>query len=181
MRKGKDSEITKKRRKNVQRNIHLRRHHLRLLHHLAEAGRLRGRLIPPGRRRPALGLLRPATEQARRGTALLPAAPSRRRGGGTRAVARRRLAAWDDFRLVVIRPVVEADSKLEPPASPPAWPPAASVLSSMAAAPKSGSSKSCSARSGRNRRSAPAVPAAGRRRGLFQDVPTGQSRPRKTW
>ena len=26
-------------------------------------------------------------------------------------MARRRLAAWDDFRLVVIRPVVEADSK----------------------------------------------------------------------
>ena len=42
---------------------------------------------------------------------LLPAAPSRRRGGGTCAVARRRLAVWDDIRLVVIRPVVEADSK----------------------------------------------------------------------
>ena len=26
-------------------------------------------------------------------------------------MARRRLAAWDDFRLVVIRPVVEADPK----------------------------------------------------------------------
>ena len=26
-------------------------------------------------------------------------------------MAKRRLAAWDDFRLVVIRPVVEADSK----------------------------------------------------------------------
>ena len=26
-------------------------------------------------------------------------------------MARRRLAAWDDFRLVIVRPVVEADSK----------------------------------------------------------------------
>ena len=42
---------------------------------------------------------------------LLPAAPSRRRSGGTRAVARRRLTAWDDFSLIVVRPVVEADSK----------------------------------------------------------------------
>ena len=42
---------------------------------------------------------------------LLPATPSRRRGGGTRAMAGRRRAAWDDFRLVVIRPVVEAGSK----------------------------------------------------------------------
>ena len=42
---------------------------------------------------------------------LLPAAPSRRRSGGTHAVARRRLAAWDDFILVIVRPVVEADSK----------------------------------------------------------------------
>ena len=26
-------------------------------------------------------------------------------------MARRRLAAWDDFRLIIVRPVVEADSK----------------------------------------------------------------------
>ena len=52
-----------------------------------------------------------AAEQARCDRMLLPAAPSRRRGGGTRAVARRRLAARDDFSLVIIWPVVEADSK----------------------------------------------------------------------
>ena len=67
----------------------------------------------------------------------------------------------------------------EPPALPPASPPPASVFSSMAAAPKSWSSRSCSARSGRNRRSA-SDPAAGRRRGFCQDVPTGQSRPKGT-
>ncbi len=160
-------------------------------------------------------------------------------------MAGRRLAAWDDFRLVVIRPVVEAgskpgaacfaasrlgvvvhggrpqvgvlqvvrrpvgeklairprrpgragwrrgtisassssgqSSKLAPSPEPPASPPPASVLSSMAAAPKSGSSKSCAARSGRNWRSAPADPAVGRRRGFCQDEPTGQSPPSKTW
>ena len=42
---------------------------------------------------------------------ILPGIPSRRRGGGTRAVAGCRLAAWDGFRLVVVRPVVEAGSK----------------------------------------------------------------------
>ena len=44
------------------------------------------------------------------GTALLPAAPSRRCGGRTRAAARCRLTARDDFGLVVVRPVVEGDS-----------------------------------------------------------------------
>ena len=66
---------------------------------------------PPSRRCPASGLLRPTAEQARRGATLLPAAPSRRCSGGTRAAARRRLTARDDFGLVIVRPVVEADSK----------------------------------------------------------------------
>ena len=81
-----------------------------LLHRLAEASRLRGRLLPPGRCRPAPGLLRPTAEQTLRDTTLLPAAPSRWCSRGTRAAARRRLTARDDFGLVVVRPVVEADS-----------------------------------------------------------------------
>ena len=95
----------------MQKTLNVRRHGLRLLHRLAEASRLRGRLLPPGRRRPAPGLLRPTAEQTLRGTTLLPAAPSRRRSGGTRAMARRRLTAWNDFSLIVLRPVVKADSK----------------------------------------------------------------------
>ena len=94
-------------------------------------------------------------------------------------MAGRRLAAWDDFRLVVIRPVVEADSKPGAACFAAGFAATRFVVLSMAAAPKSWSSRSCSARSGRNRRSAPDS-AAGRRRGLCQDVPTGQSRPKGT-
>ena len=109
--KTRTRELPEKRKKNTRRSIYLRQHRMQLPHRLAEAGRLCGRLLPPGRRCPASRLLWPTAKQARRGTTLLPAAPSRRRSGGTRAMARRRLAAWDDFRLVVIRPIVEAGSK----------------------------------------------------------------------
>ena len=111
MRKDKDSEINKKKKKE-----YAKEYTLTLTPSAAASPPCGSRPPsrpphPAGRRRPTLGLLRPTAEQARRGTTLLPAAPSRRRGGGTRATARRRLAARDDFRLVVIRPVVEADSK----------------------------------------------------------------------
>ena len=42
---------------------------------------------------------------------LLTSTPSRQRGGGTRAASRCRLAARDDFGLVVVRPVVKGDSE----------------------------------------------------------------------
>ena len=38
-------------------------------------------------------------------------APSRRCGGGTRAASRCRLAARDDFGLIVVRPVVKGSSE----------------------------------------------------------------------
>ena len=91
--------------------MNLRRHGLRLLHRLAEASRLCGRLLPPGGCRPASGLLRSAAEQALGGATLLPSALSRRCGGGTRAASRCRLAVRDDFGLIVVRPVVKGNSE----------------------------------------------------------------------
>ena len=101
----------KKEREYTKKDSDLRRHGLRLLHHLAETSRLRGRLLPPGGRRPAPGFLRSATEQTLGGATLLPSAPSRRCSGGTRATSRCRPAARDDFGLIIVRPVVEGSSE----------------------------------------------------------------------
>ena len=101
----------KKEREYTKKDSDLRRHGLRLLHHLAETSRLRGRLLPPGGCRPASGLLRSAAEQALGGATLLASAPSRLRGGGARAASRCRLAARDGFGFIVVRPVVKGGSE----------------------------------------------------------------------
>ena len=98
-----------KERKKVRKDQNLRRDRLRLLHHFAEAGRLRGRLVPLGRRRGSLGLLRPAAKQSRRSPALLPAAWSARCSRRARA---RLASSWpmvrgDSSLGVVFRPVGE--------------------------------------------------------------------------
>ena len=100
----------KKERKYIEKE-NLRRHGLRLLHHFAEASRLRGRLLPPGGCRPASGFLRSAAEQALGGATLLTSTPSRLRGGGARAASRCRLAARDGFGFIIVRPVVEGSSE----------------------------------------------------------------------
>ena len=109
-RQGFRNHHRKERNKSTQKSSNLRRHRLWLLHRLAEASRLRGRLLPPGCCRPAPGFLRPTAEQTLGGATLLPSAPSRRCSGGTRATSRCRPAARDDFGLIVVRPVVEGDS-----------------------------------------------------------------------
>ena len=89
----------------------LRRHSLRLLHHFAEASRLRGRLFPPGGGRPAPGLLRPAAEHALSGATFLASTPSRLRPGGARAASGCQLVARDGFDFILVRPVVEGSSE----------------------------------------------------------------------
>ena len=101
----------KKEREYTKKDSDLRRHGLRLLHNLAETSRLRGRLIPPGGCRPASGFLRSAAKQTLGGGTLLPSAPSRLRGGGARTASRCRLAAWDGFGFIFVRPVVEGSSE----------------------------------------------------------------------
>ena len=101
----------KKEREYTKKDSDLRRHGLRLLHHLAETSRLRGRLLPPGGWRPAFGFLRPAAKQTMGGATLLTSAPSRRCNGGTRAASRCRLASRDGFGFIVVRPVVKGGSE----------------------------------------------------------------------
>ena len=73
--------------------------------------RLRGRLLPPGGRRPASGFLRSAAEQALGGTALLASTPSSLRAGGARAASGCRLAARNGFGFILVRPVVKGGSE----------------------------------------------------------------------
>ena len=101
----------KKEKEYTKENSDLRRHGLRLLHHLAEASRLRGRLFPPGGCRLTPGLLRSAAEQALGGAALLASTPSRLRAGGACAASGCRLAARDGFGFILVRPVVEGSSE----------------------------------------------------------------------